>query len=118
MPPVQVALQDYYGQLVSTASGWMCEVSATSASGISSLSGGKAVTDRGTAIFADLIVTGTSPCQAMRSLVHLELAAAGMQSALQVAQASRWKNSLGASQVNELNAAEGSLVHGTMAATV
>ena len=55
--PVKVVLQDYYQQTVVTASGWLCEVSATGA-GISSLSGGKAITANGTATFQDLIVTG------------------------------------------------------------
>ena len=55
--PVKVVLQDYYQQTVVTASGWLCEVSAVGA-GISSLSGGKAVTANGTATFQDLIVAG------------------------------------------------------------
>ena len=72
MPPVKVVLQDYYGQLVSTASGWMCAVSSMGASGIGSLSGGKAITDRGTATFDDLIVTGVSPsrqCSCSRNMI-------------------------------------------------
>ncbi len=55
--PVKVVLQDFYQQTVTTASGWLCEVSAAGA-GISSLSGGKAITANGTATFQDLIVAG------------------------------------------------------------
>ncbi len=55
--PVKVVLQDFYQQTVVTASGWLCEVSAAGA-GISSLSGGKAITANGTATFQDLIVAG------------------------------------------------------------
>ena len=63
--PVEVVLQDYYRQPVSTASGWLCEVAATGAN-ISSLSGGTAVTDHGTAAFQDLVVTGATDCMLLR----------------------------------------------------